>query len=439
MMIPLTGPSIIAPRGLETPHRWPLNARLERKFLLDLFRQSLRAIDPFVVVPEHLPVHPLGGRTIVLGAGKAAGRMAAAVERHWRRPIEGLVVTPYGHFEPTCHIKVVEAAYPVADASGRAAVARMMKLASSAGKEDLVLILISGGSAAALPAQGFSAELEATLSEAVSRSGMTMDEMNCVHAHLSASTGLGKLAAACGKARVVTLIMSDMPEDALRIGAVGVPATSKTTPQQALALLDRHVVGVPEEARAVLAKSAAQALPPQGPREVKVIASAQTALEAAARLASANGWNPLVLGATLKGDAPSVAAVHAGIARQVREHGQPQGVPCVILSGGQTTTVVRGSGRGGRNTDFLLSLVAAARNLPLAAIACDTAGLDGSGDNAGAFIFADTLTRARVARVDLRDHLARNDAYGFFKRLGDLVFTGATKASVNDFRAILVC
>ena len=416
----------------------------ERAWLQGLFRHALRAVDPLEVVPAHLPAPPEpGGRTLVIGAGKAAARMALAVERAWTGPLEGLVVTRHGHGEETRHIRVLEAGHPVPDGAGQAAAEQILALARSAGPRDLVLCLMSGGGSAllSLPAPGISLAQKKALTEALLRSGAPIAEMNCVRRHLSAVKG-GRLGRACGAARLLTLVVSDVPGDDPAVVASGPTVDSPGRPQDALAILQRYRIEVPEAVRAAWAASAAdsQGVPPQGlgPRTVRVVATAQQALEAAAARARAQGIAPLILGGSLEGEARHVAAVHAGIARQIRAFGQPLASPCLILSGGETTVTVQGDGRGGRNTEFLLALALAARGQPLHAIACDTDGIDGVEDNAGAVLTPHTLARATARGVDAAQCLEANDAYRFFEAAGDLVVTGPTRTNVNDFRAILI-
>ncbi|MES2889454.1 MAG: glycerate kinase [Pseudomonadota bacterium] len=419
-----------------------LNPGHERAWLLQLFQQAVRAVDPLTVLPAHLPEPPgPGGRTVVVGAGKAAARMALAVERAWHGPLEGLVVTRYGHGEATQRIRVVEAGHPVPDSAGRDAALQILALACSVGPRDLVLCLMSGGGSAllSLPAPGLDMAHKQGLTAALLRSGAPIGEMNCVRRHLSAVKG-GQLGRACGLARVVTLVVSDVPGDDPAVVASGPTVDHPSTVQDAEAILRRHRIAVPEAVQAVWQAQAATPTraPALGPRSVAVIATAQQALDAAAHQAREAGLTPLVLGGSLEGEARDVAAVHAGIARQVRDFGQPVGRPCLILSGGETTVTVRGEGRGGRNAEFLLALALHGRDLPLHAIACDTDGIDGVEDNAGAVLGPDTLARAEALGVDARECLQRNDAHHFFKALGDLVVTGPTRTNVNDFRAILV-
>ncbi|MDR6773279.1 glycerate kinase [Azospirillum sp. BE72] len=406
-----------------------------------MFQAAVAAASPARCVPPHLPAPPKG-RTVVVGAGKAAAAMAKAVEDHWSGPLSGLVVTRYGHAVPTRCIEVVEAGHPVPDAAGEEAARRILALAGELGPEDLLLCLISGGGSSllALPAPGISIADKQAVARALLRSGASIDEMNCVRKQLSAIKG-GRLAAAT-RAPVLSLIISDVPGDDPSVIASGPTVPDRTTASDALGILEtyridppaavvRHLTAMRESAvrsdrRAVEAKTI-------------LIATPQMALEHAAEVASAAGYAPLILGNAIEGEASQTALVHAGIARQVVEHGQPVTAPCVLLSGGETTVTVRGHGRGGRNAEFLLALAVALDGMPgVHALAGDTDGIDGTEDNAGALLAPDTLVRAAGLGIDAKARLADNDGYGFFQALGDLVVTGPTLTNVNDFRAILI-
>ncbi len=412
----------------------------ERSILRTLFREALAAVDPLALIAKHLPARPApGSRVIVIGAGKAAARMALAVERAWPFAIEGLVVTRYGHSEETRHIRVIEAGHPVPDSAGRSAAEQMLALAATARGGDLVICLISGGGSALLnlPAEGISVAHKRSINAALLNCGAPIAEMNCVRRHLSAVKG-GKLGAACGEARVITLVISDVPGDDPGVVASGPTIADRSTPTDALSILRRYGIPTPPEVTAVLSAPASSQQRALGPREVTVIATAQQALDAAAAACRRLGYAPLILGGSIEGESRDVAAVHAGIARQIFQFGQPLAGPCVILSGGETTVTVKGNGRGGRNAEFLLALAIAARDLPIHALACDTDGIDGVEDNAGAVLTPDTLIRARGHGLDPAAYLERNDAYHFFQTLDDLVTTGPTRTNVNDFRAIFV-
>ncbi len=415
----------------------------ERAFLTALFDAAVSAVDPLAIIKAHLPAPPKG-RTIVIGAGKAAARMAQGVEQHWQGDLSGLVVTRYGHGAPTRRIEVIEAGHPVPDDASAQAAARMFALVQGLGADDLVLCLMSGGASALLsqPAPGITMDEKRALFRQLLASGAPIGEMNCVRRHLSAIKG-GRLALACWPARVVTLVVSDVPGDDPAVVGSGPTVADGSSAADALAILARYGIAVSDAVRAVLADRALAAPRPDHPHlqrnEARVIATGQTALDAAAAAARAAGITPLILSSSMEGEARDVAQVHAGIARQVRLHGQPLAPPCVILSGGETTVTVRGRGRGGRNAEFLLALGVALQGMAgVYAIACDTDGIDGTEDNAGALLAPDTLARALSAGLDARALLADNDGYRFFSGLGDLVVTGPTRTNVNDFRAILI-
>jgi hydroxypyruvate reductase len=380
---------------------------------------------------------------VVIGAGKAAASMARAVEDHWTGKLEGLVVTRYGHGLPCRRIEVVEAAHPVPDQAGRAAAQRIMELVGALGADDLALCLISGGGSAllSLPAPGLTLEDKQAVNKALLRSGANIGEMNCVRKHLSAIKG-GRLAAAAAPARVVTLLISDVPGDDPSVIASGPTVADPTTNADALAVLDKYGVREPAAVYRYLQGAAEDTPKPGDPRleggEVIVLATTQDALEAAARNAREAGYTPVILG-DLEGEARDVALVHAGIARQSARYGQPCAPPCVLLSGGETTVTVRGNGRGGRNAEFLLALAVALDGHPrIHAIAGDTDGIDGTEDNAGCMLGPDSLRRARQRGLHPRAMLADNDGYGFFTTLDDLVVTGPTLTNVNDLRALLI-
>ncbi len=414
-----------------------------RTLLHAMFDAAAGAAAPALCLPRHLPAPP-SGRTLVIGAGKAAASMARAVEDHWPGPLSGLVVTRYGHKVPCRRIEVVEASHPVPDAAGERAAARMLALVRGLGADDLVLCLISGGGSAllALPAPGLALADKQAVTKALLRSGANIAEMNCVRKHLSAIKG-GRLAAACAPARVITLMISDVPGDDPAIIASGPTVADPGSCADALAILDKYGIREPRAALEHLAAAQDETPKPGDPRLARatttMIATPQHALEAAAAVARAAGFTPVILGDSIEGEAREVALMHAGIARQVARHGQPAPSPCVLLSGGETTVTVRGSGRGGRNAEFLLALaVALDGHAGIHAMAGDTDGIDGTEDNAGAMLAPDTLARAAAAGLDARARLANNDGYGFFAGLGELVVTGPTLTNVNDFRAIVI-
>jgi len=415
-----------------------------RQFLLDLYNTAISAVHPRTLLSEFLPQPPVNGRTLVIGAGKGAAAMAEAVERNWNGPLSGLVVTRYGHGARTEQIEVVEASHPVPDEAGQQAAARMLDMVQGLTENDLVLCLISGGGSAllALPAEGITLAEKQALNKALLRSGAAIGEMNCVRKHLSAIKG-GRLALACGKARVVTLLISDVPGDDPRVIASGPTLQDATTSAEALAILRKYKIDIPQSVHAHLESPASETPKPGDPRFERnshhVIATAQDALEAAADKARDAGITPYILSDGIEGEARDIGQMHAALARQVIARGQPFQRPCVILSGGETTVTVRGNGRGGRNVEFLLSLALALEAAPgVHAIACDTDGIDGSEDNAGALYAPGTLARAEAMGVSGKALLANNDAYSFFSALDDLVVSGPTRTNVNDFRAILI-
>ncbi len=413
----------------------------ERAFLMSLMQAALRAADPLVVLPPHLPVRPRG-RTVVVGAGKAAARMAHALESAWDAPVSGLVVTRYGHGYPCHRIEVVEAGHPVPDAAGETAARRMLEMVRDLSANDLVIALISGGGSSLLtaPVAGISLPEKQDLTRSLLRSGATISEINCVRKHLSDVKG-GKLAAACGAASLLTLIISDVPGDNPAIVASGPTLGDASTPADALEILGRCAVACPPRIKEVLCqpikKSAISTL--IGPRQVKVIATAQTALDSAAAQARAMGVTPIILGNDIEGEARHIGTMHAAIARQIQGCGQPVCVPAVMLSGGETTVKVTGNGRGGRNTEFLLAHAINLQGRPkIWGLAIDTDGIDGSETNAGAIFGPEGWARGLAAGAVAERFLAQNDAYGYFESLGDLVITGPTGTNVNDFRATLI-
>ena len=414
-----------------------------RALLTAMFRAAIASAQPAVCVPAHLPAPPRG-RLIVVGAGKASAAMAQAVEHHWPGPLSGLVVTRYGYGVPCSRIEIVEAAHPVPDAAGMRAAERMLALVQGLSPDDLVLCLISGGGSALLPlpAPGLTLELKQTLGRALLASGATIGEFNCVRRHLSSIKG-GRLGAACHPARVLTLLMSDVPGDRPIDIASGPTVADPTTCEDALNILRRYAIDMPPPVRDLLESGRGESVKPGDARltgaEVRMIATPQMALEAAAVLGRSAGYAPHILGDAIEGEARDVGTVFAGIATQVADRSQPFEAPCVLLSGGETTVTVRGNGRGGRNVEFLLSLaVGLEGHARIFGIAGDTDGVDGQQEIAGAVIAPDTLARAWSLGLRPRDALANNDAHTFFQTLGDSVITGPTLTNVNDFRAILI-
>ena len=418
----------------------------ERALLRRMFDAAVKSAAPDAVVPANLPPPP-AGRTIVVGAGKAAAAMARAVEAHWPpdRPLGGLVVTRYGHgVGPLSRIEVVEASHPVPDAAGQAAAARILDLVRSLGPDDLVLCLISGGGSSllSLPAPGIALADKQAVNCALLRSGASIDEMNSVRKHLSAIKA-GRLAVAAAPAQVVSLIISDVPGDDPSVIASGPTVPDATTLAEARAALERYGIEAPPSVRARLADPQAETPKPGDAAfarmVTRIIAAPQASLEAAAAVARKAGVEPLILGDSIEGEAAEVGRVMAGIARQVALRRQPAPPPCVLISGGETTVTIRGQGRGGRNVEFLLALAIELNGLPYVyGLAADTDGVDGAEEVAGAIVAPDTLARAAALGVSAKARLADNDGHGFFEALGDQVITGPTLTNVNDFRAILV-
>ena len=404
---------------------------------------AVAAAMPDRAVPTHLP-QPPERRTLVIGAGKASAAMAAAVEANWPGDLSGLVVTRYGHAVPCDKIEIVEAAHPVPDAAGAAGAARILELVQGLGPDDLVLALISGGGSSllALPAKGLTLDDKQQVSKALLRSGASIDEMNCVRKHLSAIKG-GRLAAAAHPARLVSLMISDVPGDDPAVIASGPTVADPTTRHDALALIEKYGIELPAHVRSHLESEACESVKPGDPRlaraETVMVATPQASLEAAAEVARAAGVTPLILGDSLEGEARDVAKVMAGIAKQVVRHGQPLPRPCVLLSGGETTVTVKGDGEGGRNVEFLLALaVALGGEKGVSGLSADTDGVDGAAEVAGAWITDATLAKAEALGVDAKASLARNDGHGFFRALDQQVITGPTLTNVNDFRAVLI-
>jgi glycerate 2-kinase len=404
--------------------------------LKTLFAAAIAAADPALRVPPYLPKPPRG-RTVVVGAGKASAAMALAFEEHWTGELSGLVITRYGHGAPCRRIEIVEAAHPVPDANGRDAALRMGELVKGLSEDDLVLCLISGGGSALLaaPAPGLTLEDKQSVNRQLLASGAPISEMNCVRKHLSALKG-GRLAATAYPAEVVSLIISDVPGDDPAIVASGPTVPDPTTRAQALAILRKYKFDLPAHVWAFLDTPQAETPKPGDPRFARVrtemIAAPAQSLAAAAKLAREAGYRVIDLGDRIEGEAREVAREQAAQALTTKG-------PAVILSGGETTVTLKGRGRGGRNAEFALALaIALDGRANISAIAGDTDGIDGSEDNAGALVTADTLARAKARGLDAEKYLANNDAYGFFAGIDDLVVTGPTRTNVNDFRAILI-
>lgn len=416
---------------------------LPKRFLRALFDAAVAAALPEKRVPAFLPVPPQG-RTLVIGAGKAAATMAQAVEHHWPGELAGLVVTRYGHSVPTRRIEVIEASHPVPDQAGADAARRIMEMVRGLSRDDLVLALISGGGSALLPMplKGLSLADKQAINSALLKSGASIHEMNCVRRHLSGIKG-GRLAVACYPAKVVNLLISDVPGDNPVDIASGPTVGDPTTCADALAIVARYGIDLPDKAATILKSGAGETIKPDDPRlarvETQLIATPRLALQAAAEFAQAHAVTPHILGDDIEGEARDVAKVLGAIALSVARNGEPFGAPCVLLSGGETTVTVRGSGRGGRNVEFLLSLALTLKGQPgVYALAGDTDGVDGLEEIAGAYVAPDTLERAFARAIRPQEALANNDGHRFFEALGDSVVTGPTLTNVNDFRAILV-
>jgi len=422
-----------------------------RAFLRSLYDAAVARALPAENTAAWLPAPPKG-RTVVVGAGKAGGAMAAAVDALWPKdaPLSGLVVTRYDHVPPAYkakpgRIEVVEAAHPVPDEAGRRAAQRIAELAQGLSADDLVLCLISGGGSALLsmPAPGITLEEKQAINKALLKSGAAIDEMNCVRKHLSAIKG-GRLATRCAPARVVTLLISDVPGDAPEVIASGPTVPDSSTCADALAILTRYAIEIPAAARAGLESGAFESPKPGDARFaghlVHMIATPQQSLEAAAALARAAGIEPHILSDEMEGESREVGKVHAALARAVARRGAPFAKPCVILSGGETTVTVKSKGgRGGRATEFLMGCAIALQGEPgVYVLAADTDGIDGVEDNAGAIVTPDTLVRAKAQGLKAQEFLDRNDAYNFFSPLADLIVPGPTFTNVNDFRALLI-
>jgi len=417
--------------------------RAPRALLRSMFEAAIDAAQPSLCVPPHLPAPPRG-RLVVIGAGKASAAMARAVEDNWRGELSGVVVTRYGYKVPCQRIDIVEAAHPVPDAASVAASERLLRAVQGLSPEDLVLCLISGGASALLvrPLPGLTLEDKQAVNRALLNSGATIREMNCVRRHLSGIKG-GRLGAACHPAKLITLLISDVPGDnPVDIGS-GPTVPDPTSCADALAILHRYAIEVSPQVNDVLASGRGETPKPGDARlagtETRMIATPQMALEAAADVAGRAGVAAMILSDSIEGEAREVGKVMAGIARQVATHGEPCAAPCVLLSGGETTVTVRGDGRGGRNVEFLLSLgIALEQQRDVYALAGDTDGVDGSEDVAGAYLAPDSLPRAQAQGINALSSLANNDGHGFFAALGDAVITGPTLTNVNDFRAILI-
>ena len=419
-----------------------------RTLLIESFQAAVAAADPLKILPSHLPRAP-AGKTLVVGAGKAAAAMALAVEQHWpsAAPLDGLVITRYQHGLLTNRIKVIEAGHPVPDEAGTVAAQEILRRVKTLSANDLLLVLMSGGASSllSLPAYGLGIEEIKTTTKELLRCGAPIQDMNTVRKHISDIQG-GRLAAA-SKARVLALIISDVTGDEPTHIGSGPCAPDPSSYQDALDILTRYGVTAPAPIIAHLQRGASGDIaetPKPGERlfdrvENRLIATAQGSLQAAAAYFRAQGVAPAVLGDSVTGEARDVAKVYAALVRQIRNQGEPFKPPVALISGGECTVTVHGNGRGGRCTEFLLALALELNGMPgVYALACDTDGIDGSEDNAGAVLAPAALARAAAAGISAKELLANNDGYSFFEELSDLVVTGPTRTNVNDDRAIVV-
>ncbi len=413
------------------------------QLLHSLFEAALDVAQPNRCVPRHMP-SPVAGRTIVIGAGKASAAMAQSFEQNWKGELSGLVVTRYGYAVPCEQINIVEAAHPIPDENGLNAAQAMLDLVSNLTDQDQVVVLISGGGSALLPLpyEDMTLKEKQDVNNALLRCGANIVEINTVRRHLSKIKG-GRLAAACYPAKVTTLLISDVPGDDLPAIASGPTIADSTTCLDALAILDKYQIAINDRIREQLLKGTYESVKPNDERlalaTTKLIATPQMALEAAAKRAQELGINSLILGDSIEGEAKEVAKVMAGITRQVRTFGQPIKPPCLLLSGGETTVTLSGNGVGGRNVEFLLALAIQLQGQSgISAIACDTDGVDGAADIAGAIITEHSLNDADKKGLDASAFLMNNDAHTFFEKIGQSVVTGPTMTNVNDFRAIFI-
>jgi len=408
-----------------------------------MFDAAIKSAQPAACLPHYLPSQP-NGRTLVIGAGKASAAMAKTVEDHWSGPLTGLVVTRYGYALPCERIEIIEAAHPIPDEAGLTAAQRMLSLVQGLTADDLVICLFSGGGSSLLPYPhpDIGLQTKQDLSRALLRSGATISEINCIRRHLSMIKG-GRLAAACYPAKVVNLLISDVPGDEPMDIASGPTIVDTTTCNDALSILRRYGIPITSAVNEVLSSGQGESIKPDDHRihrvETHMIATPQRALEAAATVAQQASYAVHILSDAIEGEARDVGKVLGAIALQIAQRGQPFEAPCVLLSGGETTVTVRGTGRGGRNVECLLSLGITLNGHPhIHALAGDTDGVDGQEEIAGAYLSPDSLSRAWSLGMRPRDALDNNDAHSFFSKLNDSIVTGPTLTNVNDFRAILV-
>ncbi|OJU52522.1 MAG: glycerate kinase [Mesorhizobium sp. 61-13] len=414
-----------------------------KRFLTSIFDAAVAAADPERTIRDHLPAKPKG-RTIVIGAGKGAAQMAAAFENVWDGPVDGLIVTRYGYSAPTKHLEVVEASHPVPDVAGLEAAKRVMEKVSGLTEDDLVIALVCGGGSALLaaPAEGLTLDDEIAVNQALLASGAPISAMNTIRKHISTVKG-GRLAAAAYPAKVVSLVVSDIPGDDPALVASGPTVPSTGSRADALKAIETYAMKLPAAVMAHINSPAADAPDPKDNRfarnEVHVIASAAVSLEAAAAEAKRQGIEAVILSDSLEGEAREVGSVHAAIAREIATRNRPFKKPVLLLSGGETTVTLRAKGKGGRNSEFLLAFaIGIDGHDGIEALAADTDGIDGSEDNAGAFANGSTVARMRAAGVDAKAMLAGNNAWTAFNSVGDLFVPGPTGTNVNDLRAILI-
>ncbi|WP_084272132.1 MULTISPECIES: glycerate kinase [Thalassospira] len=414
-----------------------------KQFLTELFRTAVDAADPHLCLQPFIP-EPPKGRTVVIGAGKASAKMAQALEQHWQGELSGLVITRYDHAVPTSQIKIVEASHPVPDEVGFNATKRLKACVTGLSKDDLVICLVSGGGSALLvdPVPGLGLAEKQAINQALLKSGASIDEMNCVRRHLSMVKG-GKLAALCHPAKVVSLLISDVPNDHFIDIASGPTVGDSTSCDDALQIIEKYAIQVPEDILYLLRAGETETIKPDDPRltntESHLIAAPKIALEAAAQKARSAGIEAIIIGDSLEGESSELGRAMAEKARQAATRVNVDKRPCILLSGGETTVTVKGNGRGGRNVEFLLSLAIALDGAHgIHAVAGDTDGIDGIEEIAGAYISPDTLSRAAGNHMDAAAYLANNDGHSFFENLGDSIITGPTLTNVNDFRAILI-
>ena len=414
-----------------------------KQFLTSIFEAAVAAADPELTIRRHLPEKPKG-RTIVIGAGKGSAQMAAAFEKAWDAPLEGVVVTRYGFAAPCERIRIVEASHPVPDANGLEAAKLLLETVSGLTEDDLVVALVSGGGSALLPSPAGTLSLadEIAVNEALLASGAPISAMNTIRKHLSGIKG-GRLAAAAWPARVVSLVVSDIPGDNPALVASGPTVPDEASRADALRLIETYRIVLPANVMAHINSAAADAPQPTDPRfarnEVHVIASAAVSLDAAAEAARKQGVETVILSDAIEGEAREVGGVHAAIAREVATRNRPFNKPVLILSGGETTVTLRAKGKGGRNSEFLLAFAIGIDGIQgIDALAADTDGIDGSEDNAGAFADGSTVSRMHGASVDAKAMLAGNNAWTAFNSVGDLFVPGPTGTNVNDLRAILI-